>query len=70
MNGAPGLLWLVEGGKSNSRSPAGMTNKKARTTAAVAVLSVFFDDGFGVLGVLGPGAVVEGYVGCSGDFEA
>src|SRR6266478_5143488 len=33
-------------------------------------LEGFFDDGVWVLGVFGPGAVVEAYVLCSGDFEA
>ena len=33
-------------------------------------LSAFLDDGVWLLGVLGPGAVVEAYVFCAGDFEA
>ena len=28
-----------------------------------------FDNGFGALGVLGPGALVEGYAGGAGDLE-
>ncbi len=30
---------------------------------------MLFDDGVGLLGVLGPGAVVEADVGCADDFE-
>src|SRR5258708_24727690 len=43
---------------------------ESREMGGLRRLAAFFDDGVWLLGVLGPGAVVEAYVFCAGDFEA